>query len=161
MKTLRFLMAALLLVVCGASIKAQVVKFPEIKIYKEGKVIASFLPAQVDSVVYEMNEVDMSVDRNIYSDAACTKVLFDASKVVVGKTSIAGERWDYYSQCVVTIPEGVTGLWMKQGFEAYCNNPLANTCMLAFTATQKASGNYKVAGVLSGEEFVILSKYIK
>ena len=133
MKRIKFLLA-LLIVMLGTAVQAQTVV-----VYKDGKVVDEFQPEQVDSVVYTPK-----VDRNVYSDAACTQILFDASKVVTGKTSIAGEAWADYSQYVVRTTD-FDMVIMKIPFIVYYKG-VDGTCKVK-AASEIYEGIYWVGGI--------------
>ncbi len=126
MKRIRLVFAVLLMLVCDIIANAQIVKYPVVNVYKNGEVTARFLPAQVDSIVYESIDVDMSVDRTVYYDTYpnnFTKpwlkfedVLFDVSKV-----TLEGELWNKYSAYVHRVPDDLPddGITMKIPFEVF------------------------------------------
>lgn len=97
-------------------------------------------------------KVSTAVDRTVYSDAACTQKLFDASKVVTGKTSIAGEPWANYSQYVVRTIE-FNEINMKVPFIVYYRGT-DGTCKVK-AASEFDSGSEYVGGIINGDIIIL------
>ena len=108
MKTMKLILSAILMMV------AMCVQAQTIQVMKDGKVVKEYAASEVDSVV-----VKPYVDRNVYSDAACTQKLFDASKVVTGETSLQGKQWADYESYAVKYPADKDEINMKVPFIVY------------------------------------------